>query len=187
MGWKVTTEPQDEPVTLAEAKLHLRVDASTEDDGISQIITAAREECEQQIDRSIAVQTLQLILDAFPDGAIKLPRGPVSSIGFVKYVAGDGTLTTLDPSAYALDDAGIDAWVLPAYGYTWPATRLQANAVQVQYLAGWAAASCPASLKQWILLRVGSLFEYREADSERPAMESPFAQRIIDRWRVPGV
>lgn len=187
MGWKIITEPAAEPVSLSEAKLHLRVDGSTEDALITRLIAAAREELEQQLDRSVAAQTLMLVLDEFPAGAIRLPRGPVTSISFVKYINNVGTLTTLDSAAYVLDDNDPEPSVLPAYGLLWPVPRLQANAVQIQYAAGWAANVCPSSLKQWVLLRVGSMFETREADSDRPAIESAFTARIIDRWRAPGV
>jgi len=187
MGWKVITEPAAEPVSLSEAKLHLRVDSTTEDALITRLITAAREECEQQIDRSIPTQTLQLVIDAFPAGAITLPRGPVTSVSFVQFKNQSGVLQTMSASGYILDDNDVQASLRLPYGGIWPVTLLEANAVQIQYVAGWAANVCPSSLKQWILLRVGTLFETREADGDRPAMESPFAQRIIDRWRVPGV
>ena len=187
MSWKVVTEPTVEPVSLSEAKLHLRVDGSTEDALITRLITAAREECEQHIDRSIPTQTLALVLDGFPAGDIELPRGPVTSVTWVKYKNESGTLVTLSSAAYIVDDAGISTALRLPYGGTWPVTLLEPQAVQIQYVAGWAANVCPSSLKQWILLRVGSLFETREADSDRPSSESPFTQRIIDRWRVPGV
>jgi len=45
MGFKVITPPT-EPVTLAEARLHLRVTDTAEDALIGVWITAAREVCE---------------------------------------------------------------------------------------------------------------------------------------------
>ncbi|MEN9807763.1 MAG: hypothetical protein RL756_2283 [Pseudomonadota bacterium] len=187
MGWKVIAEPTVEPVSLSEAKLHLRVDGSTEDALITRLITAAREECEQATDRSISAQTILLTLDGFAAGDIVLPRGPVTSVTHVKYKNESGTLITLSSAAYIFDDSGVMPALRLPYGGTWPVTLVEPQAVQITYAAGWAANVCPSALKQWIMLRVGSLFENREADSDRPAMESPFAQRIIDRWRVPGV
>ena len=46
------TPPAVEPVTVAEAKAHLRVDISDDDTYIGTLITAAREWCEEYLDRS---------------------------------------------------------------------------------------------------------------------------------------
>lgn len=185
MGLKIVTAPTVEPVSVAEAKLHLKVDISDDDALIGALITAAREECEHLTDRAIAEQTLALLLDSFPAAGIKLPRPPVSSITAVEYVDSDGATQTLAGAAYYLDDAQEPSWVLPAYDTSWPSTRGDANAVVVTYEAGYA--TCPEALRAWILLRVGTLYVTRMADSDKPAMPSPFVDRIIDRYRVMGV
>lgn len=187
MGIKVVSPPSVEPVTLAEAKAHLRVDSADEDALITRLIVAAREQCEQELDRSLAQQTLQLMLDAFPAGALLLPRGPVISVSSVQYVDTAGVLQTVSANDYTLDDAQIDAWLLYAYGSDWPQARDQANAVRVQYVAGWPNSVVPASIQQWILLHIGTLYANRESTGERPANPSPFAARLLDRFRVQGL
>lgn len=182
MGIRITVAPTVEPVTLAEAKLHLRVDVADDDALITRLISAAREQCEQELDRAVAPQTVQLLLDAFPAGAILLPKGPVTAITSVQYVDTAGATQTIGSSNYALDDAQVDAWLLPAYGYDWPATRDEANAVRVTYTAGWA--TCPAAVRQWILLAVGTMYASREADVDRPAVAQGFAARLLDRYRI---
>jgi uncharacterized phiE125 gp8 family phage protein len=185
MGIKVITPPAAEPVSLAEAKLHLRVDGSDDDALITRLISAAREQAEHELDRSVAPQTLELRLDAFPSGAIRLPRGPVTEIVSVVYVDADGAEQTIAGTNYSIDDAQIDAWLLPDYDYDWPSTRDEANAVRVRYAAGWT--TCPSAVKQWILLAVGTMYAYREADSDRPALPSTFAHRLLDPYRVHSV
>ena len=166
MNPKRITTPT-EPVTLAEAKLHLRgVDDTAEDALITALISAARETCEDRIEGTIPVTGWRLTLDAFPD-AIKLPRGPVASVESVKY----------------LDAAG--GYIVPAYGKSWPDTRGQINAVTVEYTAGSAAA--PHALKAWMLLAIGEMFANREASAERPAVAHGFADRLLDPFRVWGV
>lgn len=187
MGIKVVTPVSVEPVTLAEAKQHLRIDGSDEDSTVARCVSAAREEAEHLLERCVAPQTLQLILDDFPADAILLPRPPITSIESVTYVDPDGVTRTLAGSEYSLDDAGIDAWLLPAVDAEWPETREQANAVTIQYQAGWVAASCPATIKAWILLRAGALYRHRESDSERPPMSAQFVDRLMDRFRIPSV
>ncbi len=182
MGVKVLTPPAVEPVTLAEAKLHLRVDTSDEDALITRLIKSAREECEHYIQRTIPATTLGLYLDAFPDGDLRLPLGPAQSITSVQYVNEAGNLTTLPGSVYALDDTQIDAVLRLTWGSDWPTTRSQPNAVIVTYVAGYAA--CPESIKNWILLRVGTLYRFRETEAERAPLPAPFADRLLDEHRV---
>lgn len=185
MGLKVITAPTVEPVTLADAKLHLRVDVSEEDTLITSLISAAREECEHLLERAIAEQTLEVSLDEFPDDGIKLPRPPIKSITSVTYVDPDGVTQTMASGDYYLDDAQEPSWLLPAYGGAWPSTREEANAVKVRYVAGYT--DCPDVIRAWILLRVGTLFYSREADSDKPVQPSPFVDRLLDRYRIWGV
>lgn len=182
MGVKVLTPPTVEPVTLADAKLHLRVDTSDEDALVTRLIKSAREECEHFTQRTIPTTTLGLYLDAFPDGDLHLPSGPAQSITSVQYVNEAGSLTALPSSVYALDDTQVDAALRLTWGSGWPPTRVQPNAVIVTYVAGFPA--CPESVRNWILLRVGTLYRFRETDSERVPLPAPFADRLLDEWRV---
>lgn len=182
-------EAADEPVSLARARRHLRIaDGFTADDAdIQDWIAAAREECEGLLRRSVARQTLRLSLDAFPGqtGAIKLPRPPLVEIQTVRYTDTAGDDQVLQSQAYYLDDGQAQPWLLPAFGSTWPATLDGlANAVRIEYVAGWTPAECPRAIVSWILTRIGSLYEQREADAERAPAPVPFVPRLLDRWRV---
>ena len=184
MNPKRITTPT-EPVTLAEAKLHLRgVDDTAEDALITALISAARETCEDRIEGTIPVTGWRLTLDAFPD-AIKLPRGPVASVESVKYLDAAGVEQTLSPLDYLVDTASMQGYIVPAYGKAWPDTRGQINAVTVEYTAG--SASAPHALKAWMLLAIGEMFANREASAERPAVAHGFADRLLDPFRVWGV
>jgi uncharacterized phiE125 gp8 family phage protein len=183
MGVKVITPPTVEPVTLAEAKLHLRVDTSDEDLAITSMLKAARQDCQHVLQRTIAPTVLGLFLDEWPSGDVALPLGPVTTIDSVRYVdPTTGTLTTWAGANYVLDDTGVDALLRPAFDVSWPRARLQFGGVQIQYQAGWANA--PESIKAWILLRLGALYRFREADSDKPASPHGFADRLLDEYRV---
>src|SRR3546814_16072395 len=87
-----------EPVSLAEAKAHLRV---TDDDpyisDLSTYIMAARKHVEQLLNASIVIQTRTLELDAFPaDGRISLPYGPVTGVTTSAHNHADGKHATVD-------------------------------------------------------------------------------------------
>jgi uncharacterized phiE125 gp8 family phage protein len=160
--FNVKTAPTAEPVSSSEAKLHLRVDASTDDTLIAQIITAAREWCEAFQNRCFITQTLTCYMDEFPD-IIDLPRLPVQSVSSVKYLDEQGVQQTLSASLYRVDV--INGRMTPAYGESWPCTRVDTNAVEIEYIAGYgAAAAVPASVKQAMLLLIGHFYENREAE-----------------------
>jgi hypothetical protein len=78
MGLKLKTGPASEPVTLQEAKDHLRVDLDDEDSVIEGFIKAARTDCENLQNRAYISQTWELWLDEWPDeDYIVLPRPPL--------------------------------------------------------------------------------------------------------------
>jgi uncharacterized phiE125 gp8 family phage protein len=159
MGFKVITPPT-EPVTLADARLHLRVTDTAEDTLISALITAAREYCEHYLQRAVGSQTLELALDEFPEGSIELPMGPVTSITSIKYIDTNQAEQTLSGSAYTLDDYSHQSWAVPAYETEWPETLEAANVVKVRYVAG--SATPPSAVLAAMKLIIGHLYENRE-------------------------
>lgn len=160
MSVKLITPPT-EPVTLAEARLQCRVTEVAEDSLITNLITTARQYCEHYTQRAIGVQTLELALDEFPDGAIDLPMSPAVSITSIKYIDAAGVEQTLASAAYVLDDYSYTSWVLRAYGSEWPETQAVANAVKVRYVAG--SATVPGPVRSAMLLMIGHLFVHRES------------------------
>ena len=187
MTLKLITGPS-ESITLAEAKLQLRVDGADDDTLITALITAAREQCEHELGRGIGSQTWQRTLDAFPRGGIALGMPPVASIGSVQYIDAAAALQTLSSAAYTLDAASDDeAWALPAQGYDWPSTLDTANAVRVQFTCG--LTTVPSTVRAWMLLRIGTLYQHRAeiaAGTSIAALPEQYAARLLDRYRVWG-
>lgn len=164
MTLKLITPPAIEPVTLAEAKAHLRC-GDDEDSLITALIQTAREECEHRTERSLITQTWERVLDFFPPVEIELGRPPVQSIVSITYYDAAGALQTMDSADYSLDVDLKPGWVSPAYGTVWPNTYDMPNAVRVRFLAGYGdtAADVPATSKAWMLLRIGTLYKHRES------------------------
>lgn len=186
MGRKIITPPTVEPVTLAEAKLHQRIDVSEDDALVSMWITAIREHAEHLTGMTLAPTRFGLYLDEFPADGIELPGGPVTSVVSVQYADSAGVLQTLDSGDYALDDAQEPSWILPAYGVTWPSTQDVANAVRVTYDAGFSASNVPAPIKAYILAALGTCYANREhtAQADRVPKAIEFLDRLLDRYRV---
>ncbi|MGJ7512348.1 head-tail connector protein [Variovorax sp. GT1P44] len=182
------------PVTVPEAKLHCRtisdiadVSNTSEDALFTSLIGAATLEAEHLMGRAVMPQKWQVMLDAFCN-SIALQRPTVSAVDSVKYVdATTGTLTTVNPTVYQFV-AGSDytARVVPAYGQVWPSARSQPEAVQVIFSTGYAdAASVPEPIKSWIKLRVGALYENREAWTVGQAIErNEHVDFLLDRYRT---
>lgn len=157
MGLKLITAPAAEPITAAEIITRLGInsgDVATAD--IDAHIKSARQWAEQYTERAFITQTWEKRIGDFPVDGIELARGPVQSIASVKYVDTAGVVQTLPATEYTLDDYTDSAWVLPAYDKTWPAARDEANAVRVQFVAGYgAAAAVPQPIINAIVLMVG--------------------------------
>lgn len=187
MSVKLITAPATEPVSLAEAKTHLRVTSSDDDTLITALIAAARDAVEHELQRSLITQTWEKALDMFPD-AIELPHPPVQSITSLKYLDVDGVEQTLSSASYTLDTASdsAPAWLTPAYGYGWPDTYEEVNAVKVRYVAGWAdATAVPQPIKQWMLLNIGHWYENRESVNIGNITSTlPFVNSLLDRYRI---
>lgn len=183
-----TTDATVEPVSLQEAKLHLRVityptdvAAHPEDALIGALITTARTECENRIQRSLIETTWTLTLDTFPRcDFVRLQRGPIISLGSIKYIDTDGAQQTLDPATYRLSGHLVE----PVD--SWPATEARLGAVEIVYTAGYGttAADVPAPIKSWILLALGDLYANRERSAERPVVAQGFADFLLDEYKV---
>lgn len=186
MSLVLITAPAEEPVTLSEAKLHLRVDHSADDTLITALIVAAREQAEHKTGRVLVTQTWEQVLDAFPADEMRLDVPPVQSITSVKYLDEAGDEQTLDGAAYSLDAAKLPGWLFPAS--EWPATYDGANAVRVRMVCGYGAASAvPATIKAWMLLHVGAGYRQREAFAQGAApaeLPNRYVDALLDSARV---
>lgn len=149
-----------EPITLAEAKDHLRVVISDEDDYISALIIAARQMVEGRTQRRLVPGAQVLPLQVFTDG-VALPGVPFGDVTSITYIDQDGAAQTLSTDVYE-----VNAFVEPAtlerkYGQSWPA--VQTGSIRVNFTAGYSTPDdVPHALKQWMLLAIGTMYENRE-------------------------
>ncbi len=167
------TAPAFEPVTLAEAKAHLRVDTATDDAYIGSLISAAREWCEQYLDRTLVHTQWVMRFDRFPpDGTmdIELPRPPMATAGTTTAVAmtftfENGTTSTYSTASYRVDRDGVPGTVKTLYGQTWPPHLQDDNAISVTWWGGYGASgtSVPAAIRHAILMLTAHWYESRQA------------------------
>lgn len=184
MALKLITPP--EPVLTWEdavTKLHLRVEGDEDQALVELYIAAATAYLDGYsgiLGRAIGVQTWDLIYDAFPGGAIKLPLAPVLSVTGIYYADADGIEQTISTDDYYVDTASSDGWVVPAG--SWPTPISAANAVRVRFVAGYE--DVPADIVTVILLLTAHWYRNREAATQDAPSDIPFgASALISKLR----
>lgn len=196
IAWKRTVGPTVEPVSLDEAKAHLRVDVNADDLLLERLITAAREYVEEATGRALINQTWQLSLDAWPgEDYIELPRAPLSSITSVVYTDSNNTSNTFSDNNYVADTDSEPGSIVLKYGCEWPTVTLaNGQPIKITYVSGYGTTSdsVPQQLRQAILLLVGHWYENREASvvgqgysqGTLPfALQSVIALNRVNFWR----
>src|SRR6266516_4404400 len=140
MPLRLITPPAVEPLTLAEAKQHLRVDGDEENPLISGLIAAARRTCENFQGRAYVLQGWRLTADDFPLQAyglrwlddrghpsqalgggrydvsqwrILLRPAPLHAVASIAYVDQTGVTQTLGPSEYLVDSQSEPGQIVP--------------------------------------------------------------------------
>lgn len=188
MTARVLTEPAIEPVSLADFKLHAKVDQSADDGMIPGLIKAARIKAEKYTGRAFVTKTIVLGIDYwFPD-EIGLPWPPALSVTSIDYIDANGATQTLAGSVYQTDLRSEPARIRLADSQSWPGTRgRDFNAVVVTYTAGYGAIATdvPETIRTAVLMLAANLYKYREATAEHDAKEVPFAVRsMLDPYRM---
>lgn len=191
MNLKLITAAITEPVSLAEAKAHLRVTTPNDNTLIGNLIKAARQEVENYTNRALASQTFELIIDNFPKNKIVLPMPPIESIAWIKYKDCDGIETTM-PSADYIFYNSEPAIIVPDYGISWPSFNpYPVGAVEIRFVAGYkttgnnASLIIPEPIRQALLLIIGHLYENREAVVEGNKIKIPMgAEYLLYPYRV---
>lgn len=171
MPIRVITPPAKEPITLAEAKAHLRVDHADEDGLISMLISSARKTAERWLRRALITQELRATIEipqpvstplTGPLGrvktALKIPRPPLQAVTMVEIETAPGVWEPVAPDDYVVDEDAEPAVIRPMFG-TWGTGR-----VRVTYVAGYGdnETDVPEPIRQGMLLLIGDWYQYRE-------------------------
>ena len=167
MNISLVTAPTAEPVTLEEAKNHLRVDITDDDTLIVSLILVARNVCEGINNHKFVTQTWNIFMDAFPgNNEFILPKSlsPLASVTHIKYTDEDSIQSTFNSSNYAVDIYSDPGRIKLMSDANWPSDPLyEINAVEIQVVVGYGDdADVPQEYKQAILLLLGHWYENRE-------------------------
>ena len=193
MALALFTPPTAEPVTLEEAKAHLRVESNGDDLYISMLVRHAREYVESPgTNRALMPQTWDWTFDCFARWDLLVPRPPLQSVTSLKYLDTGGVQQTLSSSLYIVDTVSQPGRITPIPTPTscWPETFPRINAVTVRFVAGYLDKNAvPVGLKHLILLFVSHWYEHREPYAETAALiKIPYAlESLLWQFRNVGM
>lgn len=120
-------------------------------------------------------------------GLIVLPITPVFAVNTLCAVDAEGTETVLDPASWKLIPSGLENYrpwaMIRPQGCEFPSS----STFCAEVLAGWNEESLPESLQSWLLLRIATLYDYREdlvTGTITANLPRDHARALLDRWTV---
>jgi uncharacterized phiE125 gp8 family phage protein len=207
-GYTLTTAPAVEPVTAAELSASLN-GASDTDAFLEGLITEAREEIETASGLALITQVWTLSLDRWPGGAeewwdgvreahinsirrtggaVTLRRSPVQTVDAITAYGEDDVGAVVSVSGtFIVDIANMPGRLVIRSGATWPVALRAANAIEIEYTAGYgdAAADVPAPLRRAVKSMAAYLYAHR-GDECQPgdAYHQSGAAGIMAQYKV---
>jgi uncharacterized phiE125 gp8 family phage protein len=191
MPLQLITPPTVEPLSLPEAKLHLRVDIDDDDLLIGALASAARDYAEGETRKQMVSARWKQILDSFPGPsmigipygrpytlpghAIYLQRAPVIRVVSIQYLDMAGVVQTMPETDYTVDYSSEPVRITPVFGQIWPIPLPQIGAVWVNFDAGYAApvafdaTASTITVKGWVPLGVGDTARLSNGGGALPA------------------
>jgi uncharacterized phiE125 gp8 family phage protein len=191
VGLTLVTPPTVEPVSLAEAKAHLRLDDNSDDGLLAGYILAARQYAENYIRGAIITQTYDYKLDGgwpmvwvrdYCRTRIELPLRPVQSVTSVSYVDENGATQTLSTSLYTTHLDRPVPCIDKAYNQSFPSVRDVTDAITVRFVAGYAPEKVPDGIRTAILLHIESLYDSCEPEQKERCEQC--RNSLLDPYRV---
>lgn len=181
-----TVEPVAEPVTLAEARAHLRLDHTSDDELLAGLIRAARQEVERSTGLALLVQSWRLALDRWPrSGRAVLAIHPVREVLSVTVFGSEGEASLLAPSGYEADTLSRPARI---HFSEMPAPGRVMNGIEIDFAAGFgeAGTDVPDLLRRAILLLVAHWYEFRTGfgPGDQPVSYPAGYDRLISGYRA---
>jgi len=171
MQIQLTTPPAVEPVSLEEAKLHLRLATTaaeaaaytTEDNWLTRNIKSARTQCEFETGRRFITQTLTMYLNRWPDERyIRIPYPPLQSATVTYQLEGEGdydnTLSTVD-----VDIVSEPGRIILQPNESWPNGTLYTDKpIKITFVCGYGlAVAVPEDIKNAMLLKLEDAYNNR--------------------------
>lgn len=159
--YRRTVEPSATVLAVSLDEIKYELDLIGGNSRDPQLMLFARDATDQiEADARLAVmtQTWQWHGDRFPCDEREVRMTPIQSVTHLKYYT-NSVLTTLPTNQYQTDLLSAPARIRPVSGYYWPSTDCRMNAVQIEFIAGYASASAvPSMIKGAILSTIRGIY-----------------------------
>jgi uncharacterized phiE125 gp8 family phage protein len=133
-----TEAPTAEPISLTEAKLHLRIDTTADDALVTALIMAARQIVEDWTGLALVKQSWAYSFQQWYKWEIELPRAaPLLTVDSIKYYDVNNTLQTVDPTIYQTSKAASVGRVRPYWNQVWPSVWWRMDAITIAHTSGY--------------------------------------------------
>lgn len=151
--------PAVEPVSLAEARAHLRLEETHEDALVTTLIEAGRLLLESATRLIFINQSWRLILEEAPGGArLRLPLAPIIAITEIRAIDAAGQASIVDPQQYRLRAGAAPPLLILEDGFANAQGGLE---IDLEVGFGSAPENVPAPLRQALRMLVARWFEER--------------------------
>jgi uncharacterized phiE125 gp8 family phage protein len=189
MALVLVTDPTEEPITLDEAKHHLRVEIDDDDSLILGMIKAAREYAEAVTHRRLITQTWKYYLDEWPDESyIEIPFPPLISISNtgIKYTDSSMLVTTWTSTEWEIDTSKEPGLVHLTYGYSWPSATLNVTSpIEIEFVCGYGTPDdIPEMIKLGMKVDLTDLYENRTSYVRGTFEHLPTVERLYASHRI---
>lgn len=198
MPLTLVTAPDGAAVLATDIKTQSRVEIDDEDEWLETfVVPAVHQRAQDATRRQLLSATRDLIMDGFPCwNVIEMPRPPLLTVVFIKYVDTAGTLQTWAADQYLVQavEAPIEprcrrGRITPAYGVSWPSTRPQMGAVTIRFTCGYGAEAedVPILLRKAMLMDARGLVERGDAEPKGSAGLIYWRYRSWAKYPIPGI
>ena len=150
----------DNILSLEDAKRFIRVVDTEDDTDIQDFINSAITEAQDITNRQFASATYEIYLSNFPGENFKFQKNPVQEIVSIEYMDINGVYQTIDSTSYYLFNEYEVGKIV--FNITLNVQmKNHKQAVKITFKSGYTS-NFPADLRQWLKVRVSTLYEYRE-------------------------
>jgi uncharacterized phiE125 gp8 family phage protein len=178
--------PSAEPLGLAEAKDYLRIAFDGEDELVAGLISGARSRIEETARVALITRTLRVTLDRWPartveSRVLRLPVRPADGLISVKVFDAEGAPETVT-GRFTLSPGRASRLIWTSGAFPWP--RARANAIEVEYTAGFGetAEDVPEALSLALKRLVAHAYHSRDAATLNGDLPEDVAG-LISPWR----
>jgi uncharacterized phiE125 gp8 family phage protein len=182
------TGPALEPVSLADAKAHLRIDHDDDDALLTAAIVAARIHVEAATRRVLIAQEWRVHLDRWPRKRIvTIPVAPLIAVDALRIHDAEGGTTEIDEDDYEVDTASVPGRLVLAASAPAPVGRL-VNGIEIDVTAGYGATSLevPSPLRHAVMMLVAHWYEHRGAvGHDLAGLATPYGfEALVAPYRI---